>query len=161
MACCRALPSLSTNLLDAILRSIHRARLALRRAPPLFEAAHELSFAEFTLVTADAVRLTTTNRQAPLSSLPARPTKRGGARRKASLAGRGYAPHKPTGSWGSLFRLGPKFDLWLPPSELPLAGARGKFGSCGKLSCMKSDRRKYVTSNIMPKSKDFLDWIET
>ncbi len=50
-----------------------------------------------------------------------RPTKRGGARRKTSLAGRGYAPHCGTGRLGALYRLGAIFPCGSPhPHFRPL-----------------------------------------
>lgn len=112
----------------------------MRRAPALFEAAPEsgggqnVALRHFvlnldqarvarlvkvapscSLVAAAAARLATANSLAALAYSPARPTKRAGARRKA-LAGRGFAPHEPTGPWAGLFRLGPKFGSRLPPT---------------------------------------------
>jgi hypothetical protein len=52
--------------------------------------------------------------EASLGCLPVRPTKRGGARRKTSLAGRGYAPHCGIGCWGTLYRLGAIFPCGSP-----------------------------------------------
>lgn len=48
--------------------------------------------------------------------------RRGGARASRRLAGRGFAPHEPTGPLAGLFRLGPKFDSRLPPTLGDLLG---------------------------------------
>ncbi len=99
-----------------ILRAIHPARHAIRRASPLFEAAPGCSFR--CPQPCPRCRREAHDDNQPMLCMAAclfRPTKRGDARRESSLAGRGYAPHKPTGPWGGLFRLGTKFDLRLPP----------------------------------------------
>jgi hypothetical protein len=133
MACCRALPSLSTDWLDAILRTIHPgpARLSAR-APPLRGCAcTQLRCVQ----TCPCYRRETSRRQtaeASLGCLPVRPTKRGGARRKTSLAGRGCAPRCGIGCLDTLYRLGAIFPCGSPPSSLSPAGAVGQLGSCGK-----------------------------
>lgn len=109
-----------------------QARLAFRRAPPLFEAAPALSFAVFSLVPAAAGRLHDDNqpklRLAACLFVP----RRGGARAEIVACRAGLCPPlrnralgRPISPWGDI-------SLRLPPSSLSPAGAGGMFGSSGK-----------------------------
>ena len=132
MACCRALPSLSTDWLDAILRSIHPgpARLSAR-APPLRGCAcTQLRCVQ----SCPCYRRETHDDKQPKLRLAAClfVPRRGGARAEIVACRAGLCPPlrnralgRPISPWGDI-------SLRLPQSSLSPARAVGKLGSCGK-----------------------------